>query len=59
MIFVLGKKYFAATKTTNPYLNDPDNTVYHKENESEHSKNSENCIKITHIRLTKTNLFYN
>jgi hypothetical protein len=34
------KKYFAATETTNPYLNDPNNTVYHKENEDEHSKNS-------------------
>lgn len=34
------KKYFAATKTTNPYLNDPGNTVCHKENEDEHSKNS-------------------
>ena len=34
------KKYFAATETTNPYLNDPDNTVCYKENEDEHSKNS-------------------
>ena len=27
------KKYFAATETTNPYLNDPNNTVYYKEND--------------------------
>lgn len=35
------KKYtIEANKKTNPYLNDPTNTVCIKENESEHSKNS-------------------
>ena len=35
------KKYtMEANKKTNPYLNDTNNTVYIKENESEHSKNS-------------------
>ena len=35
------KKYtIKANKKTNPYLNDPTNTVCIVENESEHSKNS-------------------
>ena len=40
------KKYtIEANKKTNPYLNDPTNTVYIKENESEHSKNSGKIYK--------------
>ena len=40
------KKYtMEANKKTNPYLNDPTNTVYIKENESEHSKNSGKIYK--------------
>ena len=41
------KKYTMANKMTNPYLNDPINTVCYKENESEHSKNSGNYKKYT------------
>ena len=40
------KKYtMEANKKTNPYLNDPTNTVYIIENESEHSKNSGKIYK--------------
>ena len=40
------KKYtMEANKNRNPYLNDPTNTVYTKENESEHSKNSGKIYK--------------
>ena len=40
------KKYtMEANKKTNPYLNDPTNTVCIKENESEHSKNSGKIYK--------------
>ena len=39
------KKYFAATETTNPYLNDPNNTVCYKENEDEHSRKSRNLYQ--------------
>jgi hypothetical protein len=40
------KKYtIKANKKTNPYLNDTGNTVCHKENENEHSKNSGKLYK--------------
>lgn len=47
------KKYFAATETTNPYLNDPDNTVFHKENEDEHSRNSGKLYKNNTHKVNK------
>jgi hypothetical protein len=47
------KKYFAATETTNPYLNDPNNTVYYKENEDEHSRKSRNLYKNNTHKVNK------
>ena len=41
----LTKKYFADSTTSNPNLNSSDNTVCYKENESEHSKNSDNLYQ--------------
>ena len=47
------KKYFAATETTNPYLNDPNNTVYYKENENEHSRKSRNLYQNNTHKVNK------
>lgn len=39
------QKYIEMNQTTNPYLNDPDNTTYVIKNEPEHSKNSKNLYE--------------
>jgi hypothetical protein len=39
------KKYIDMNATTNPYLNSAENTTYHIEYESEHSKNSGKLYK--------------
>ncbi len=47
------QKYIDMNATTNPHLNSPENTTYHIENESEHSKNSCKLYKNNTHRVDK------
>ena len=47
------QKYIDMNATTNPHLNSPENTTYHIENESEHSKNSGKLYKNNTHRVDK------
>lgn len=48
------QKYIDMNATTNPHLNDPTNTTYYIENESEHGKNLKKLYKNnTHCAIKK------